>query len=258
MINHIRSILWNAPHRQMNSADFLGEEYVSLEWVPVPQPHGVARLRDILFGHNPDRALMNYRLRQLMTLIHSTDLEQYVHGKDTRVTYWPGTARGIFDETFGATVTDISVSGSQLTPVGTLELSRDGQLYDKYIITVSTSTAVIIDRKTKPHSFETVAMVAGQPVTLPGTQLQFMISNPQASDSWELELLRRPAADLGTLVKNVETNLGAGSLADVFGPAGEEPYKTFKALWEDHQYLDYKLGGLTLALAYRMDETRQQ
>jgi len=257
MINHIRSILLNAPQAQAHPVDFIGEEYVSPEWVPVPQPHGVARLRDILFGHNPDRALMNYRLRQFMTLIHSTDLEQYVHEKDSRVTYWPGTTRGIFDKAFGATVTDVSVSGSQLTPVGTLELSRDGQLYDKYLITVSSSTAVIIDRKTKPYSLETVSMVAGQPVVLPGTQLQFMILNPQASDSWELELLRRPTADLGTLVKNVETNLGAGALADVFGPAGEEPYKTFKTLWEDHPYLDYKLGGLVLALAHRMDETRQ-
>ena len=45
--------------------------------------------------------------------------------------------------------------------------------------------------------------------------------------------------------------------ADVFGPAGKEPYKTFKALWEDHPSIDYKLGGLLLALAYRMDEARQ-
>ena len=93
MINHIRSILLNAPQAQAHPVDFIGEEYVSPEWVPVPQPHGVARLRDILFGHNPDRALMNYRLRQFMTLIHSTDLEQYVHEKDSRVTYWPGTTR---------------------------------------------------------------------------------------------------------------------------------------------------------------------
>jgi hypothetical protein len=35
-----------------------------------------------------------------------------------------------------------------------------------------------------------------------------------------------------------------------------EPYKTFGDLWKKHVYLNYKLSGYLLAVAYRMEEVR--
>ena len=50
--------------------------------------------------------------------------------------------------------------------------------------------------------------------------------------------------------------IGEVSFIELFGLKNEEPYSTFKTLWEDHPLATYRLAGVTLALIYRLEELR--
>jgi hypothetical protein len=87
MINHARSLLVNRHH------DGRGAEYVPQEYrVRCLTQKPLGEIWDVLFG-DADAAGRNYRARQLMTILHSTDLAQYVYDMDPRVTYWPSDQR---------------------------------------------------------------------------------------------------------------------------------------------------------------------
>jgi hypothetical protein len=78
MINHARSLLVNRHH------DGRGAEYVPQEYrVRCLTQKPLGEIWDVLFG-DADAAGRNYRARQLMTILHSTDLAQYVYDMDPR------------------------------------------------------------------------------------------------------------------------------------------------------------------------------
>jgi hypothetical protein len=84
MINHVRTLLANAP---ANTAD--GWEYVPADFTPRQLSSTISRIRRFVFGLQPTPTALNYRLRQVMQLLHATELETYVLAKDPRVTYLP-------------------------------------------------------------------------------------------------------------------------------------------------------------------------
>jgi hypothetical protein len=88
MINHARTLLLNK-----SSANYmpgsLGEEYIPPGYVAVALPTHINTARKILFGANPDQEFVNFRLYELLSLIHNTELAEFVYALDPRVTYWP-------------------------------------------------------------------------------------------------------------------------------------------------------------------------
>jgi hypothetical protein len=86
VLNHVRTLLLNmAP----GSAVYPGEEAVPSAFRPLALPTYLQAIRAKLFGTDPDKAMMNYRLRQYMTILHATQLEKYVTALDQRITYLP-------------------------------------------------------------------------------------------------------------------------------------------------------------------------
>lgn len=70
---------------------------------------------------------------------------------------------------------------------------------------------------------------------------------------WTMSKLLRPAADVTELLEPLEL-LGDEVLSSVFGT--DEPYKTFRQLWDKHGYVSYRLSGFLLAYIYRVEEVR--
>jgi hypothetical protein len=79
MINHVRTLLQNTVPAQ-------SDEYVPEDFVPMEAPEAVQKVKRILWGRTP---AYQFRIRQLMQLLHSTELEEHVLAKDPRVTYIP-------------------------------------------------------------------------------------------------------------------------------------------------------------------------
>lgn len=91
MINHARNLLINVP-AETYQRQYVGEEYIPAEYRQVKLPSYLSAVYDVLFGSDPDRVFLNTRARELMALVHNTELSQYVYDLDPRVTYWPKSA----------------------------------------------------------------------------------------------------------------------------------------------------------------------
>lgn len=88
MINRVRTLLMNCG-REGNDLRLPGEEYIPADFVRRSQPIWLRRVYTRLFGANPDRLFINYRMRQLMQLIHATPLSEFVTVDDAAITYLP-------------------------------------------------------------------------------------------------------------------------------------------------------------------------
>jgi hypothetical protein len=259
MINHARTLLMNvgSNKRQIGSP---GEEYVP-SYRPKVLTSVLLAIRRILFGSDPDRLYLNYRLREYMTLLHSTELEEYILALDSRVTYYPTRDDVFFPGTFVNTVTQVSGS-SQLSlslqgdPVANQQLGRASHTYR---LAVVGSEQVKVNTLTTPLQEDLVAVTVNNGLSslipLPGSGLTARISTPDVltTSVWLVEARVRPTRNMADVVTLLRTNLGATRLLELFGAAPEEPYKTFRNLWFDHPAAAYQLGGLLLAVIYRTD-----
>ena len=258
MINHARTLLLNPQAGQKFNPGILGEEFVPSDYVHIEIPRRLNRVRDILFGNNADRVMKNYRLREVMALIHSTELDQHVRDLDPRITYLP-TRNDVFEAAFGTTITsNHSVSDSYLIIENEESAASSGYLSEHWTVTVdSPATSATIRRHTPLASSYTTSISSPQTdsITLPGSDLTAQITNPVAGHSYDIKSLKRPARNLAYIVGQLQTGMGAAAEAELFHKT-EEPYSTFENLWRKNPHLPYKLGGLLLALIYRLEDFR--
>lgn len=104
MLNHARTLLLNVKAPVFARAP--GEEYIPPDYTPVSLPGDLQLLRGVLFGQTPDRSMLNYRAAQLMQVLHSTPLEEFVRGLDPRITYDPSDS-GLFAYPFNQAATTL-------------------------------------------------------------------------------------------------------------------------------------------------------
>jgi hypothetical protein len=259
MINHVRTLLLN-PASPGTSSSYIGDEFVPTGYAQLAIPSKFDRVRSIVFGIDADRAMLNYRLAEIMPMLHTTELEEFVLDLDPRVTYWPATKRGIFDEAFGVTVVpEHSTAGSYATIQELVQESVNGQLYEEWHVTVGAGNTFTIRRNSKPISTTTGSFTLtgglSEGISLQGSNLLIRLENPSNGDSYLVKSLKRPKHDLASVTEQLRTGMGAETQAELFYRTSE-PFKTFSNLWFDHEQLAYRFGGLMLALAYRLDELR--
>lgn len=256
MINHARTLLLNQPGATSQRQD-IGEEYIPPTFVPRELPTYLQTVRRVLFGSTPDRYFLNFRARELMQLLHQTELGEFVYALDSRVTYWPENNAPFFGSDTkisiapnnGNSSAALFVSGSDVADLG------GGKSLREYVIEVG--SGIVTATLMSPALASTATLVitdgSSQPVQLPQSALSFRLVNPTAGDKWTLTTIARPAPVITTLLPVLEL-LGEPVLIELFGVNPLEPLKTFKNLWFDHANPVYRLGGLVLAMIYRANE----
>lgn len=70
---------------------------------------------------------------------------------------------------------------------------------------------------------------------------------------WNVAARVNPSPALISVLPNLEF-LGEPTYLELFGVVPDEPYRTFKNLWEEHPLPAYRLSGIVLALIYRINE----
>lgn len=264
MINHARTLLVNLDGAGSGFANQPGEEFIPPTFRAVgPLPSYLQSLRQVLFGGDPDRLLLNYRARQLLGLIHATELAEFVTELDPRVTYEPLPLDELFDALFETRVTPLLGTTRQLflqelSPTG----EAAGRLAQQWTVRVTSGTHVEVSRHTTPVSVRlleyTLTDGLSNAVPLTGSSLGVKFEAGVGSQ-WYIEATTRPTVDLGELLANLDAVTEDVKL-ELFGvgsPRAEtEPFRTFRNLYSHHQELPYRLGGLVLAIIYRMDELR--
>ena len=225
----------------------------------------------MLFGARPDQRFLNLRIRELLSYIHQTELEEYVYALDTRVTYWPEEETTAFKyqpsirilQTRGAP-RSVAVSGEFVVGNAGGRANRRFTLQlanlepDGFAVTAADEQDRL-NRLVVPVD----AMTNLPVITLPETQVKIRINDSQDAPpdlneiaaSWLLVLAANPPPAITTLLPALEL-LGEPVFLDLFGVEDAEPYATFKNIWFDHPLPAYRLAGLTLALIYRTEEVR--
>ena len=256
MVNQVRTLLLNVSASASPGFPYPGEEYVPPTFNALKLQPELQRVRDGLFGQGADRALRNWRLRELMSILHSCELAQFVTAPDPRITYLPFDNSLLDAVTAGFSVNTLVNSGQTLTLLSTPFIPPYANtIYLRWLLTVVSSTQVQVTTYA-PTGVTTVlenyVVTNGLSslVTLPGsgTGVQFTTG---VGGSWLISALARPMQSLPAvyagLLHIVDPNVGAV----LFGVNPVEPFLTFSNLWYAHPQMPYRLGGLTLALAYQ-------
>lgn len=260
MINHARTLLLNVAGAG-SSRDDIGEEYIPPDFVPVRLPTYLQTPRKTLFGAAPDRYFLNFRARELMQLLHQTELAEFVYALDPRVTYWPDDSVEFFGPASKISfVAAHANSTAQLFFTGNdaADLSS-GKSLREYTVKIAGSDVVITALRSQAVTITPLTLDSGlsQEIQLPQSPLRIRVLNAANDDTWTVRTLARPEPVVTALLPVLEL-LGEPVFLELFGVSPVEPYATFKNMWFDHPNAVYRLGGLLLAIIYRTSDVRKQ
>lgn len=175
MINHGRSLLLNANGSSFVRDDVPGEEYIPPDFQSVRLPTSIQRVRSVLFGDRPDRLMLNYRTRELLQLLHATELREFLTDLDPRITYQFGS--DFADMGTGLVVTQLAGdSRIKLDVIGDLSAAYgQNNLYREWELEVLTTTAADVTQIKPSRSTEEVEYDPGSTrssaISLPGSAL---------------------------------------------------------------------------------------
>lgn len=256
MVNHFRTLLMNVDG-SLPRLEYAGEEIVDPAFRAVLLPASLRTIRAALFGTQPDRSFLNYRVAQLMAIVHATPLAEFVTALDPRITYDPFAAGLADDSLFEPVVTKIGSLGGLCTLTGTPAApDATGRALHRLRLTTLSPTEAKVERLTPPTGSTTTAYDTSTKIALTGTGLSAKLSEASDGQMWEIELTARPQRDLADLVQ-AASNLGEPVYLDLFGLVPAEPQKTFRALWTLKQELPLRLAGLVCALVYATEGRRR-
>ena len=259
MINHGRTLLLNTSGANRPSSTFYLEEYVPRSYLPVQLPAYLTAIRNVLMGDGADDAFENFRLWQYMKLIHATEFASYLTALDSRITY-VNDRSSVFskDEIVYEPATPEAI-GVELDFIGkpTFNVAYP-RLVNKWLIAVSAGLLVNTTKVNSRETSETAVTIdegLTSPISMAGEK-QFYArihADPlPVGASWLANVFTQPDHDVTNLIPTLET-LG-DSLLNLF--SSEEPFATFKELWDKHFQVHYRLAGLILAWIYRAEEVR--
>jgi hypothetical protein len=249
MINHIRTLLLNHS-REGHPLDGFGEEYIPINYTPHQLSGAVALAHTSIFGSKPDRLFLNYRARQLMQLIHGSELAGDVLQSDPRITYLPF-QQDLFEEAFRI---QIKADGNYPVYVVGEHKANDqrGVCTQNWMVTLNTNTVTVLHQTQNT----TTTVPRNEPVVLPGSALT--LSAPSAPNGAIVRVRSngRPQLDAGTLLRLVTQLLSEQGIAEILG-GNYEPIQTWRTIWQNGQSAISQFAALLMALAYRIEQSPQ-
>jgi hypothetical protein len=260
IVNELRTVLLNQSGSNSPGASYPGEEYVPPSFTAKAMPGSLATVWNQLFAPNSDRAYLNWRLRDYLTILHTTEMVEHVTALDPRITYWPFD-NSLFTLAGGGAgppiVTAVANPQNQsLRFSGPVVIVQSGNLlYFSWLVTVVDAANVQVQQNFGAQQVvNTTYTTSGgwsSPVPLPGSSLMVQFSSGLGG-VWRITALAPTSHDLTDVLANLAKQLDDTTKSTLFGPAGSEPWTTFRNLWEQHSLLPYRLGGVVLALGYQL------
>jgi len=258
VINHARTLLLGQEGEIIPTGYYVGEEYVP-EYSPVVLTLGLKPVYDALFGLDPDYEGRLYRTAQYMALLDSTEYSEYVSNFDSRLTYDVGSS-GFTGLDYGIEITTDSVL--ELAIVGVWEEpSYKGRMRNDWVVEATGSNQILVRHVQTKTTQGTVLTFSTSGVSnqfkLPESDLKAIIIAPSGMTGDRWDILHRTSL-AGTLA-DVMTSLEALSFSArqaLFGVRQEEPWLTFRNLFDKNQLLPFRFSGALLAFIYRIEAQR--
>jgi len=256
MINHGRTLLLNANGNERPSPSFFLEEYVDPAFRAINLSPRLEGIRRALMGDGRDPYYANYRLRQYMKIVHSTDLESYMFALDPRITYLRekdvvSSFYGPRGELMQGTPSVLYFFGSPSAP-GSARMKFDWTLEAE-----SPTTAVTTDLWRTSNPSRTEFSTSGgltDPIPLAGQADLFVrIGNPVPGSKWLISCLSAPADGLPEIMAKISAS-GGSFTSFLF--SGGAPYDGFGKIWNDYPFFQKSFSAFILAYVYRAEEDR--
>jgi len=241
MINHYRTALLNIKGSNWPGLEYPGEELVDPLFSEKILPYHISTARRLIFGENPDRAYLNYRLKQITTLWHDSILNEAALDKDSRVTYWP--LKFSADMAVFGTVNVVSVN-ADMTPVLSYNSTpyaddKNGRAEFIYDATVTGDSCVVIEERSKKV---TTLDRIGNDFNF-GNNTKIYLGN----GNWRVSAIGLPQKDLGQILTDCDLISNSDVEFLLF-----EGLASLKEMWKTSEFLPERLGAISLALAIGM------
>lgn len=258
MINHARTLLLNLDGGPGYFPECPGEELISMGYSKLELPTYLDMFRSRFFGADPDRAMLNYRSWQLLQLVEATELQSHVLALDPRITYDLNVNRLSLQNTFlpkvtrqgGTSAQTLTIAGNPIKPDASGKATFDYQInIVNPNIQIKRLTFPLIDVQYLLDLTDGLSPY----FALPLSGYKFCVNTTDDAVSWRIQGYLRPQNSLSEIEKGLHS-IGEPYLLQLFGTSSAEPYVTFRNCWEKHPDFAYRLGGIVLAMIYRMEE----
>jgi hypothetical protein len=247
MTNHVRTLLLNDIAGRV-APTYPGEEYVPADFMRRDLTTDAAEAIRRLFGSAPDRAYINYRLRQYLVTAHASQIGDHLTFEDPRVTYWPALDPMQRWASFGtAGVVTRSGSESGLMVFGTPEPNdADGRCLVEWNITYDDSGLTISHTSPFFEEFLTPSFTGGlsEIVALPGSALTIRLRQ-NLFGQWTLTELARPGGDVSSKFLQMQ-ELPGHIIELMFPQKADEPIASQRRAWFDSPFMPDRLAAYLL------------
>jgi len=248
MINRVRTLLMNRG-RAGNDLRLPGEEYIPANFVRRTQPIWLRRIYARLFGARPDRLFINYRMRQLMQMIHATPLAEFVSSEDGDITYLPFRDE-LNGRLFQQLVTPAEAAylhgeHSADEATGQTEYAWTVQLIDA--ATVRVTSRIPVDT----HVDVAVTFSNGLSSVIPllPKKLTTRFNTNDVGFSYRVQSTVRPTTDIATVLSSA-FNSGEGlDKLNLFNPTIAAEQAMYHDIWATHPQFVMRYAAVCLAIA---------
>ena len=243
MINHYRTALLNIDGSNWPGLEFPGEELVDPAFVAKPLTGSIGTAYRLLFGEKPERAYLNYRLRQITTMWHDSVLHEAALDKDKRITYWPLKFSADMSGYGTITVDPInSWSSPEYKVFGVPEADdKAGRSLFIYDAVIDSGSCVVKDEYN------------GRTFTAPNLGGYFSFGNnikiALGNGHYRIEAVGLPQKDIGQVLADCEAVFANELSVLLF-----KDKQSLNQLWRRSEFLPDKLGALSLAVAMELDK----
>lgn len=255
MLNHARCLLMNVDGGP-SDPDALCEELVDPDYRAARLPTALRAVREAVFGSDPDRHMLNYRCRQLLTAAEATPLAEYLDAYDPRKTYdYRGDAELVLAAGYSAAVVDAAQVGTTLTLFGRPTAADvTGRIESRVRVEVTTPGFADVTNETT-GSKVLLGFAPGDRLPLRGTGMDFRLDSAASGQLFFVTVMARPVRDVWDVVAGV-AGLGEPTLIALFGAGNDQPNKTFRELFSRKKELPLRAAALVCALVARTEEVR--
>lgn len=248
MINRVRTLLMNRG-REGNDLRLPGEEYIPANFVRRTQPIWLRRIYARLFGARPDRLFINYRMRQLMQMIHATPLTEFVSIAEGDITYLP-----FRDELNGR------LFQQMVTPAGAAYLhgghSADeaiGQTAYAWTVQLIAADTVRVTSQLPVATHVDVAVTfsngLSSVIPLLPKKLTTRFNTNDVGFSYRVQSTVRPTTDIATVLASAFSGEEGLDTLKLFNPTLAAEQSMYYDIWATHPQFVMRYAAACLAIA---------
>lgn len=252
MINHVRTLLMQVS-AEGNPGDrvFIDPDFRPLAKIPA----AAAKFRRALFGEQPDWRMLEFRMFQLLSAVHATELDEHVRAFDPRITYLTVSRKPFFRNLWTPSISspNADADGLKLSGAGIAD-EQLGLCNFNWKVVLNGVNATVTDLRTNSAATTRVTITQERTSKIPLQPKRLFCTLPNQNHGiWFVEAAFKPRRSFAEILSVLKKSISREDEEALFrGRYTEEPMKTWYACWKEHPTFVHRLGALALGAAKQL------